>query len=423
MNSENDDASRPYSGCRVVLLIPQLGYGGAEKSFVRLANFLAQHHDVTIALFTRHYGTGSYSEAGDEPECTIILLDGEKTPSSRIARWFLRWRRFRALKRENDVSISFLSGTNLLNAVTIGSTPTVVSVRGSRKHDTGPSPLSRFVWSRILDPLTYLLSDSVVPVSLGLAGEIRATAPISSKDKVVTIEGYIDSSRVVETADLAIEDETAGLGDLPLVVGCGRLHSQKGFRYLLPIFSRVKAHVPDAKLMLVGDGPQLDELLEQCHELNLEATQDIRKWSSADVIFPGYRDHPNRYFRIARLFVLSSLYEGLPNALIEALASGVPVIAADCPWGPRSVLSSDPVGTQQDSTLKLPAILDYGTLMPPIDAAESTEAWVSTISAMLRTEGSVRASPPQRRSMVERFDINTTGRQWLDLIEELRQPT
>lgn len=408
---------RPRVRRKLLMLMPELGYGGAESSFVRLSHLLSRHHDVTIALFARDYGTsGGYVNAGLTPEAPIVLLDGDEPASSRVRRWLGRGLKLRALKRDCDVTISFLSGTNLLNAVTFSGGATVVSERGSKRHDIGRSGVAGWLWTHVLDRVTYRLADRVVTVSHGLSREISQGVGGANSEKIVTVEGSIDSAAIVASADLPIEPELERLAGTPLIVSCGRLHKIKGFDLLIPIFAEVKKAVSDAKLLIVGDGPDLSLLLDLCRALNLRSATTLSDAGSADVIFLGHRENPNRYFRLARAYVLTSLSEGLPNALIEAMASGVPCIATDCPWGPRSVLALQP---ERWDGATLPARVDHGTLMPKVELPENRGIWVSTLVAALQGDPPTRATLSCRLEMVRRFDMNVTGSKWLDVIDDL----
>src|SRR5215469_13296765 len=103
---------------KILMLIPQLGYGGAEGAFLRLAEYLSRHAAITIALMSRDYGVGYYSTAGSQTDLPVVMLDGDRIPAAsplaKTARWWRMLGRLRALKNEHDVAIRFLSGANLL---------------------------------------------------------------------------------------------------------------------------------------------------------------------------------------------------------------------------------------------------------------------------------------------------------------------
>src|SRR5262249_54323180 len=116
-------------------------------------------------------------------------------------------------------------------------------------------------------------------------------------------------------------------GEGPHVVAAGRLSPEKGFDILLAAMPAVRRRLPHTQLAILGDGPLLDDLTLQAQKLDVMDA----------VTFKGFQQNPWPFFCHADLLVLSSRYEGLPNVLLEALALGTPVVAADCPGGIREV--------------------------------------------------------------------------------------
>ena len=110
------------------------------------------------------------------------------------------------------------------------------------------------------------------------------------------------------------------LGPDSLVCGTvARLHPQKGICYLVEAFARLRTHFPNLKLLIVGDGPERAGLVQRATNLGV----------SQDVLFAGHRNPPVPYLKLMKVFILPSLYEGFPNALLEAMAACVPVVASD----------------------------------------------------------------------------------------------
>ncbi|MCZ6872143.1 MAG: glycosyltransferase, partial [bacterium] len=119
----------------------------------------------------------------------------------------------------------------------------------------------------------------------------------------------------------------------PVLLAVGRLAKQKDFGTLLRAFARLRRSQP-ARLLILGEGPERPALETLVRELGLE--QDVR--------LPGFVDNPYAYMARASAFVLSSLWEGLPTVLVEALFCGAPVVATDCPSGPREILRGGELG-------------------------------------------------------------------------------
>ena len=400
---------------KVLMLCPQLGYGGAERSFVRLANFLNGHHAVTVALFAPTYDDTYHQQGAETLHPPVVLLS--KGGGSGLGRWVARWRSLRRLKQRHDLAISFLPGANLLNALTARVAPAIVSVRGSRRHDTEGSPLWRFLWNRLLDPLAYRRAHCIVTASAGLAQEVREDLVPALRDKVVGIEGLIDTASLIAASAAPVEPEFEELARFGTIIACGRLHPQKGFHHLIPIFAEVRRREPSARLLIIGDGPELGALLALSSQAGLRATRAVEQIGESDILFAGFRETPARFYRLGRAFAFSSLYEGLPNALLEAIASGIPVLAADCPWGTRSILSGkvDDLGLLPDEAL--PRELPHGTLMPRIDRPAAGAIWADRLTAAIQ-QPKPHAAIDERSAALRRFDMAETGQAWLNVVEK-----
>ena len=139
----------------------------------------------------------------------------------------------------------------------------------------------------------------------------------------------------------------------PVILGVGRLTAQKDFGTLLRAFADVR-RLRDVRLLILGEGEQRDQLMTLASELNIQS----------DIQMPGFVRNTRPYMERCKVFVLSSEYEGLPTVLIEALASGCPVVSTDCPGGSREILANGkygelvPVGDEQAMARAICRILD-----------------------------------------------------------------
>jgi glycosyltransferase involved in cell wall biosynthesis len=224
---------------------------------------------------------------------------------------------------------------------------------------------------------------------------------------------------LIDTAREAIEPEISQLAQYPVIVSWGRLSDEKGYQHLLKVYARVKQTVQDAKLLLIGDGPMLEELASDAERLGFCVGRMPADALASDLILLGYRKSPIRYAKIAKVFVLSSCAEGFPNAVVEAMAAGVPVVGANCPWGVRSALSLVSTDVSTPYPTQIPTRVDFGVLMPRIDLHDYEEAWALELVQALsgghdfdeyRRKGPLRAME---------FDESRTAPKWLELVESL----
>lgn len=183
----------------------------------------------------------------------------------------------------------------------------------------------------ILYNLYALGRGRIVSVSKLLADEIAKVLRFGKKQLRVCANPVV-APGLFEQAETNSEEFSH---PRPYVCGVGRLCEQKGFDQLLNSYAKVKASRPDyPDLLLVGDGPDRQALAQQAERLGI----------AASVRFVGFTRNPYFVIKRAQAFLLSSRHEGLPTVLIEALALNCPVVAFDCPTGPREILADGQYG-------------------------------------------------------------------------------
>jgi len=204
-----------------------------------------------------------------------------------------------------------------------------------------------------------------------------------NRDKLMRIYNPVD----VEMVRRLVEDaESSYNGPGPHVMAMGRLQREKAFDVLLRAFSSVLKAFPQAQLAILGEGPLETQLKEQAVGLSI----------GHSVTFSGFQKNPWPYVKHADLFVLASRFEGLPNALLEALAFGVPVVATDCPGGVREIQRSAP----------------EIVLVPPEDHAALAAGIVATLSK----PKSERPSSQQVAESLSDFDLQHIVREYSQLL-------
>jgi exopolysaccharide biosynthesis WecB/TagA/CpsF family protein len=192
-------------------------------------------------------------------------------------------------------------------------------------------------WKYGLVPLLYKLlhkySDAVVAVSRGVANDLCHVAKLP-RNKISVIHNPVIGTDFEEKVSAAAPHPWFSERSCPIFVFIGRLTRQKDVGTLLLAMQRLLRR-RDARLILVGEGDQLDELRRMTKRYDISYAVD----------FVGFQSNPLPWIKNADALISSSRYEGLGNAIIEALACGTPVIATDCSHGPAEILLEGTLGT------------------------------------------------------------------------------
>jgi glycosyltransferase involved in cell wall biosynthesis len=243
----------------------------------------------------------------------------------------------------------------------------------------GKSVLQKAVWYLPLRVL-YPMADAVVAVSKGVATDVRRITGLPFH-KIHVIPNPVVTPKMFLLAREPVDHPWFLDHSTPVMMGMGRLTRQKDFPTLLRAFAAVRSQ-RFCRLMVVGKGRDRPKLKRLAEVLGI---QD-------DVDFPGFVANPYGFLSRAALFVLSSIWEGSPNALAEAMALGVPVVATDCPSGPREILQGGL----------------YGALVPMGDADALAQAMAETL-----------AHPPDKAFLqqgVSDYTAEVSGKRYLDIL-------
>jgi len=293
---------------RILLLIPHLGGGGAEKVFANLARNLSQKkYELHLCLVTD-------SNSNKEP-----LPGGVTVHHIGVSRVrFGLYAAFRLIRKLKPAVV--LSGMIHLNLLVLALRPLIprrtrILVRQNRNLTLAPGKLP--TWAAPIYRALYRGSDRVICQSQSMAHDLCSTLRLPS-DKVAVLPNPVDLDAVRVLAKgpkLHLQAQWPGPG--PHLLAVGRLSHEKGFDLLLNSFATVRKHFPTASLAIAGVGSEISALKE------LRNSSELRD----SVRFLGQVPSPARYFQGATLFVLPSRYDAMPNALLEAAAAGLPLVA------------------------------------------------------------------------------------------------
>lgn len=370
---------------RVLLLCDRLDIsGGVERFVCALANHLA-HEGLHVAvgsvatprLAVRYPLDAAVRVLAGEPVHAALGATVTATePRHRVLRaWQLlrtQWHTGRALSRlirQERPDVVVLNGlTTACSVLALSRRFAARTICCDHNHFSARSRL----WQRLRAWL-YPKVGAVVSLTEADAARFRALNP---------------RTHVIYNAAM-LRAETPALPAQPVVLAVGRHVAQKGFDLLLQAWVTVSRALPEARLWVVGDGPLRGE-----HE-RLAATLGV----AASVSWRGPTPQIEALYREAAVFVLPSRYEGMPLALLEAQALGVPAVAFDCPTGPAEILTPE-----------------TGRLVPAGDVAALAAALVELLSSPALRAQMGRAAILRSQAV---FSPQEHERRWTALVREV----
>ena len=294
---------------KLLLIVPSLHQGGLEKVCAATARLLQPYFDVQIAIFD------SRSIAYDIKGIPVVDLRLPSRPGviAKVINVLRRGMRLRKLKKEAQIDIAYSFGptANLANIASGGRAKMWLGIR-SYMDMGNPKQIRLFC----------RCADMVVCCSETICREVQEKYRCG---KAVTLQNPFD---IKEVTLLPGRDEAALPSKEPRpLISMGREDSVKGVWHLLKSFALVHEKLPDTRLMIIGKG-EFEPYKELAEKLGV----------NEDVFFTGLKKNPYPYLKKGTLYVLTSYYEGFPNAMVEAMSMGLPVIATDCKTGPREIL-------------------------------------------------------------------------------------
>ncbi|MDZ8054930.1 MAG: glycosyltransferase [Aulosira sp. ZfuVER01] len=331
---------------RLAIFVPTLHGGGAERAMLNLAcGFSQQGIPVDLVMLRVE---GPYLSQLP-PEVRVVNLGGGRL-----------WQCFPALVRyllreQPPVMLSTLDDTNIAalwaRRLAGNKTRLVVNVQNTISQDAkNATQLKTRVMPHFVRRF-FPWADAVVPVSYGVVEDLVQIGV--SQKRIQVIPNPVISPTVFDKAQEAIAHPWFSDDQPPVILGVGRLNQQKDFPTLIRAFAQLRQQ-RRVRLVILGEGEERSTIEALIKELQLEN----------DVDLPGFVDNPYAYMARSAVFVLSSLFEGLPSVLIEAMAAGASVVATNCPSGPLEILENGrygrlvPIGNFEAMAAAIAATLD-----------------------------------------------------------------
>jgi glycosyltransferase involved in cell wall biosynthesis len=395
----------------IIFLINSLAGGGAEKVAIRLSEHLP------ISAFILLERDVKYKT--DKP---ILFLSNHSTKTSPIIKTLsipIYAYKLSKFLEKTSLVVSFLERANFVNIISklFKKHKAIISVRMDQQ--TGHVGLRKL--NKLLVRILYPKADLIIAVSHGVKQSLINLGIEEEKIKVIYNPYPIDKIRELAKEPLGSYEE---IFKHPVLITTGRLTKQKGQWYLLRVFKALKEKHKALKLVILGEGELKDYLVGLSEKLGLKTyVWDRDELSeSFDVYFLGFQKNPFKFIARSKLFVFPSLWEGFPNALVEAMACGVCVVSSDCRSGPREILAPD---TDFSYQTQKPEFAEYGILMPVFEVKyKSAEEpfggkemmWVETIDKLLEDENLRKNYSEKAKQRAEDFRIEKIVQEWKEVL-------
>jgi glycosyltransferase involved in cell wall biosynthesis len=363
---------------RLALFMPGLYGGGAERTILNLASGLvARGYAVDLVVAEAE---GPYVREIPKSVRLVELRERHHKSFRTVSIFpalvrYLRHERPDALLSELHANIVALWARRFVGI------PLRLVITEQNTFSQQNQQLSRFYRLLMLQLVRwcYPWADGIVAVSKGVADDLVQVCGIP-RHRIQVIYNPIVTPELEKKTREVPNHDWFGSSEPPVILGVGRLTAQKDFRVLIEALDRVR-RTHRARLLILGEGEKRAELEALVKRFKLDG----------NVGLPGFVANPYSYMARASLFVLSSRWEGLPTVLVEALYCGTPIVATDCPSGPREILLDG----------------QYGRLVPVGDAASLSQAIEATLDAR----------PPRfPRESWQPFELETVVEQYLGIL-------
>lgn len=359
----------------VLLMVPMLHQGGFERICVQTAKLLAGQYNVRIAIFSSE---DMFYDVGDIPLIDLKLGSRPSLPG-KLVNILRRIRAVKKVKKEQNIHVTYSFGptANLINVLAKARDKVWIGIRGY-----GALEAKREM------KLTCRRADKVICCAEEMAADVKR---LYAPKEAVCLYNPCDTEKLEAFAkEEPCAVHHAFLAEKqPLLASMSRVDDVKGFWHQIKAFALIKKKLPQAGLMLIGDG-DFSEYEKLAEELGVRDS----------VLFTGVQKNPFSYLKKASLYLMTSETEGFPNAMVEAMAVGVPALSVNCKTGPAEILTDDYRKAGEQEKVYEGA---YGCLLPVMNPQKNLHAEEIEPEEEVLAEEAVRIlqNPDKQKQMAD----------------------
>lgn len=405
----NNNGCNNGSKEKIMLITPMLHQGGFERVCVLTARLLAEEFEVMIVVFSME--DISFDTSG--LEVVDLNLKARESRPGKLLNLLKRGIRLTRLQKETgtDISYSFGMTANMANALSFGAKKKISACHSFEE-------INHKWYMRLIHRFT----DRVLCCSEKMAALVQEKYDFSDAMPLwnpCDLDALSAQSRFTPDEDIEFFRSPE-----KVLVSMGREDDVKGFWHLIKVFKRICEEENSTRLAIIGEG-DFSEYRNLVKALGLEEK----------VLFTGLKKNPFPYLRESDIYILTSISEGLPNALVEALALSLPVVSANCLSGPAEILHGDfRIAESRKEVFRG----DYGILTPVLSPEknltlqwedmdggsrirleEAEEAMAGAVLALLRDQALYENYKSRARARAEAFSAANYRKGLLSCMKQL----
>ena len=392
-NLEAKKSKKEITQKNILILISRLNTGGAERVAANLANNLVNLYNKVIIL--------TYNPATENDYiCNVPRLEITNKNIVRIMQ-------IKKIKEKYNIThcISFCTTANYLNVASNNGEKKIISIRNYEKNKN----IKRQIEAKI----SAKYADKVVSVSEQINEQQILDYKVDKK-KTIVINNFCEIDKIKKASEQEDmpNEEKEFFEKYKIIITVGRLTYQKAQWYMIRTFKEVLKKIPDVRLVILGEGEERERLEKLIKQLDM---QDYIK-------LYGFKKNPYQYLKKAKLFIMTSLYEGMSNAILEAMCCELPIVSSDCLTGVKDILAPDEDKNEQINKYKE---CKYGILVPVGEGkyytdeklTEQEEELTKAIIKIMTDDKIYKHYKEMSRIRIKDFEKAKILNEWIELIE------
>lgn len=313
-----------------------------------------------------------------------------------------------------DYVVSFGMTANIINILISKKGKTIITEHNvkSIENNIGKGINNRiynYIYNFLIK-LLYNKSDKIITVSKYIGIDLIKNYGIK-ENKIDTIYNGVDDKKIEKLKLESLSDEEYKIFKNPVIINVGATSEQKGQWHLIKIMPELRKYIPDIQLVILGQGVYYNKLEKLVQSLNLKECVHLM----------GAKSNPYKYMYNADIFVLTSLYEGFPNVLVEAMSVGLPIVSVDCKSGPKELLNRDSSINIVDKYI----LADYGILIPDFYNKdvflENKKILIQAVLKIMKDNRLREFYKQKSKQRIKSFTAKSMAKQYMNILKILEK--